>query len=116
MHYYTRFITLTAIAFLASLALLGCSKNEQALNVSLSTLVENPAKFNNSQVTTSGTVHYFETPMHYWIEDDKLNRVEILPYSEIRLFLGESVVVTGEFRFSTTTGRSITLGEVMQTQ
>jgi len=112
MHHYKKRISLIAICFFTLIALFGCAKKEPAREVSLSVLEDSPAEFNNSQVTTNGKVRHFETPMHYWIEDESLNRVEVVPHDKVGPYLGQFVVVTGEFRFSATTGRSIILSEI----
>jgi hypothetical protein len=101
--------------FIATL-LFGCgekhSKDENSSSVSLAMLAQNPAMFDGNQVTTSGVVRHFEKPLHYWIEDENLHRVEVFPQPAIAPYIGQSVVVTGQFHFSATTGRSITVGEI----
>ncbi len=56
-------------------------------------------------VVTSGRVRSFDEPLHYWIEDVDLNRVEIKPHELIAPHLGKEVEVEGQFSFSRETGR-----------
>ncbi|WP_083651492.1 hypothetical protein [Vreelandella massiliensis] len=56
-------------------------------------------------MVTSGRVRSFDEPLHYWIEDVDLNRVEIKPHELIAPHLGKEVEVEGQFSFSRETGR-----------
>ena len=91
---------------------MACSQNEKPQEVSLALLSENATRFDNRQVITRGIVRHFDAPLHYWIEDEELNRVEILPHEKVAFYLGETVVVEGHFRFSSTEGRRLTLTKI----
>ncbi|MGY8871626.1 MAG: hypothetical protein ACKVJE_14410 [Pseudomonadales bacterium] len=95
---------------IAALVLVGCG--EKPKQVSLAVLTESAASFDNSQVITRGIVRRFQVPLHYWIEDEGLNRVEVFPQERVALFLGETVFVEGHFRFSETEGRRLTLTKI----
>lgn len=102
----------TGLMLLAGLALVGCGGNEKVHEVPLAMLTKSSAAYDDSQVVTRGVVRRFEDPLHYWIEDDELNRVEIFPQERIAPYLGEVVVVEGLFRFSATEGRRLTLTDI----
>ncbi|BBB29906.1 hypothetical protein [Neptunomonas japonica] len=97
---------------IAALVLVGCDSTEEPKQVSLAMLTESAASFDNSQIITRGIVRSFEAPLHYWIEDEDLNRVEIFPQERVALFLGEMVLIEGHFRFSATEGRRLTLTKI----
>lgn len=110
MRYYLKSINSLVAVLIAALVLVGCG--EKPNQVSLAVLTESAASFDNSQVITRGIVRRFEAPLHYWIEDEGLNRVEIFPQERVALFLGETVFVEGHFRFSETEGRRLTLTKI----
>ncbi|MDZ7853240.1 MAG: hypothetical protein U5L98_11500 [Halomonas sp.] len=97
---------------LVALLLVGCGGEAPVSEVPLPVLVNNPEAHDDSRVATRGVVRHFEDPLHYWIEDEDLNRVEIFPHERIAPHLGEAVRVEGHFRFSTTEGRRLTLENV----
>ena len=103
--------TCLAILF-AGLWLTACSDEEGVAEVPLPVLATQPAAHDDSRVATQGVVRHFEDPLHYWIEDEDLHRVEVLPHARIAPYLGEAVRVEGRFRFSPTEGRRLTLERV----
>jgi len=96
----------------AALSLVGCSDGQGVAEVPLPVLAEQPAAHDDSRVATQGVVRHFDDPLHYWIEDEDLHRVEIFPHERIAPYLGEAVRVQGHFRFSPTEGRRLTLQSV----
>ena len=102
----------TMVAILVALLFTGCGGEVPVTEVPLPVLANNPAAHDNSRVATRGVVRHFEDPLHYWIEDDDLNRVEIFPHEQIATHLGEVVRVEGLFRFSASEGRRLTLEHV----
>lgn len=94
------------------LFLAACGSDEGVAEVTLSVLAANPASHDGATVATEGVVRHFEEPLHYWVEDQDLNRVEIFPHEEIAPHLGERVRVVGHFEYSTTEGRRLTLERV----
>jgi len=101
-----------AVVVLAGSLLTGCSDEASFAQVPLPVLASNPEAHDDSDVATRGVVRHFEDPLHYWIEDEDLNRVEIFPHEQIAPHLGETVRVEGHFRFSTREGRRLTLANV----
>ena len=112
MGYYWKSISALVAMFFVGLLLLGCGENEKVNAVSLAMLTESPTNYHDTQVVTEGVVRHFDNPLHYWIEDEDLNRVEIFPHERIVPYLGEAVVVKGHFRYSRTKGRRLTLTNV----
>ncbi|QEA37762.1 glucose-inhibited division protein B [Pistricoccus aurantiacus] len=89
-----------------TLALTACGE-ERPAEVPLPVLVSQQAEYQNALVATQGVVRSFDNPRHYWIEDEDLNRVEILPQEQIAPYLGQEVRVVG--RFGLDNGRKLTL-------
>lgn len=75
----------------------------------LAVLVQQAEQFDGARVATEGRVRHFEAPLHYWIEDEDLNRVEIFPHEAIAPHLGETVRIIGHFEYSSGEGRRLTL-------
>ena len=105
-------ISIMAATLLAGLVIGACDENEKAIEVSLDLLSNSPANYNGRQVLTRGKVQRFEDPLHYWIEDEDLHRVEIFPQVKVAPYLGETVVVRGQFSFESTAGRRLTLTDI----
>jgi hypothetical protein len=97
---------------LAALAVAGCGDDPRASEVPLAVLAGNPEAHDGSRVATGGVVRHFEDPLHYWIEDEDLHRVEIFPHEMIAPHLGEAVRVEGQFAFSREAGRRLTIDSV----
>lgn len=113
MKYYLKPISSLLPVLLTTLVLVGCDNVEQPQQVSLAMLTQSSAaSFDNTEVITRGIVRHLEAPLHYWIEDEDLNRVEVFPHERVALFLGETVLVEGHFRFSYTEGRRLMLTKI----
>lgn len=102
------------VAMLLMVTLISGCRGQLTVTVPLSILVNNPAAFDDRQIITQGVVRHFDDPLHYWIEDEELNRVEIFPPQEIAPYLDESVEVEGQFHFSPNAGRRLILTRVDQ--
>ncbi|MGR4068709.1 glucose-inhibited division protein B [Halomonas sp. LR3S48] len=101
------------MAGLALLVLAACSDSSgEVREASLAVLVDQAEQLDGFRVATQGTVRYFEDPLHYWIEDEDLNRVEIFPQERIAPHLGETVRVVGDFEYSPSKGRRLTLESI----
>lgn len=99
------------VAVFLSLALVSCGEGEPR-EVPLAILAQQPSSFDGTRVATRGVVRTFAEPRHYWIEDEDLNRVEILPQEQIASYLDERVRVTGWFSYGPQQGRKLTLERV----
>lgn len=108
-------IGLIAVMLLLVTLISGC-RGQLTVTVPLPMLVNNPADFDDRKIVTQGVVRHFNDPLHYWIEDEYLNRVEIFPHQEIAPYLGETVEVEGQFHFSPHEGRRLILARVDQLQ
>lgn len=76
----------------------GCEREPPApVAVELELLVAQQQNFRGQLVQTSGTVRGFDDPRHFWIEDDALNRVELVPADFVAEFVDREVVVIGRF-------------------
>ncbi len=94
------------------LALVGCGGDPGTSEVPLAVLAGNAEVHDGSRVITEGVVNAFEEPLHYWIEDEDLNRVELFPHEMIAPHLGQRVRVEGQFAFSREEGRRLTIEAV----
>jgi hypothetical protein len=75
--------------------------------VSLAELVADQAAYDGELVTTEGTVRSFDDPLHHWVEDADVNRVELVPDEVAAPHLGAEVRVTGRYTFRDDEGRRI---------
>ncbi|WP_372740778.1 hypothetical protein [Neptunomonas sp.] len=112
MRHYLKPINSLLPVLLTALVLVGCEHVDKPKQASLAMLTENAAGYDKTQVTTRGIVRRFEAPLHYWIEDEDLHRVEVFPHDRVALFLDETVLVEGHFRFSYSEGRRLTLTKI----
>ena len=95
-------------ALLAALiGLAGCDYSDAPQAAPLRMLAEQPADYDGELVTTAGTVRHFQDPLHYWIEDDGYNRVELAWGDDLAPYLGQRLAVRGLFRYDPTEGRRI---------
>jgi hypothetical protein len=95
------------------MALTACGGgNDRVSEAPLAVLASNPEAHDGTRVATDGVVRHFEEPLHYWIEDEDLNRVEIFPHEAIAPHLGDPVRVVGHFEYSPEQGRRLTLERV----
>lgn len=102
-------------ALLAALiGLAGCDYAEAPQAAPLRMLVAQPGDYQDELVTTAGTVRHFQEPLHYWIEDDDLNRVALEPMENVEPYLGKRVRVTGVFHYQENAGRRIQLESIQE--
>lgn len=102
-------------ALLAALCLgvIGCGGGDDGpVDVSLAELVEDQRAYDGRTVTTSGVVRSFDDPVHYWIEDPDVHRVELVPAELIEQHVGTEVEVTGRYTFRDDEGRRIEIDEL----
>lgn len=97
-------------AALCAILLTACGTNSGS--VTLETLVDMQSEYNGERVATRGVVRTFDNPRHYWIEDDKLNRVALQPEDKLPPLVGRTVRVVGQFSYSPSTGRIITIEQM----
>ena len=80
--------------------------------LSLSLLVMQQHLHAGIRVTTQGLVRGFDDPLHYWIEDVRLNRVALEPEDWVAPYLGQRVEVTGRFDYHPEEGRRMVLESI----
>lgn len=84
-------------------------------SVTLDRLVADQDDLAGRNVTVAGTVTPIEEPdgtVSFVLEDDRKNRVLLLPTVRVEDHAGEPVVVTGEFDFDPEVGRLLRIEEV----
>ncbi|MGY4876862.1 hypothetical protein ACLUEY_03135 [Vreelandella aquamarina] len=102
------------LVFLLVVAMLltGCNSGDASpREVTLAVLGANGSVHDGNLVATQGRVRSFNDPLHYWIEDEDLNRVEIVPHALIAPYVGKSVRVVGNFTYSREDGRMLILDD-----
>ncbi|WP_018865157.1 MULTISPECIES: hypothetical protein [Thioalkalivibrio] len=100
---------LIVIPFLV-LGLAACGGGERVSEVTLAQLAGAAADFDGEIVQTEGVVKRFdEDPdrLHYWLEDEDVNRVAVEPHEEVSDQLGEHIRVVGRFSYHPEEGRLI---------
>jgi hypothetical protein len=103
----------TWAASLALVVLVGCGTSTQdgPTAVELAELAGDQEGFHGEVVVTEGVVRSFDDPLHYWIEDADVNRVELVPEELVEDHVGDEVRVTGRFTFRDDEGRRIEIDE-----
>ena len=80
--------------------------------VSLPQLVADQESYNGREIQTQGTVREFRDPdgtVYYVIEDNRPNRVELEPANAASPYVGQRILVAGQFHFNDRRGRSLTV-------
>lgn len=85
----------------------------------LAELVANQEGYDDRPVETNGVVRRFgaeegATRLHYVVEDQRANRVAIVPNSMAERHTGQEVTVAGFFHFSEQEGRRIEITRIDQ--
>ncbi len=94
------------IGALAALLLAGCG-GDRVAPATLAQLAGAADAFDGELVETEGVVHRFDDPEHYWLEDDAINRVAVIPGEAVAGHLGERLRVVGRFTYHPERGRRI---------
>lgn len=94
------------------LALIACERADPIQDVTLAELVARQQAYEGRVVRTRGTVRTFPSPRHYWLEDEHINRVGLVPQDLIAPHLGRELTVVGRFAFVQGRGRQITISNI----
>lgn len=106
-----RFTSLLFVA--ASITwMLGCQADTHPEDVALAELVARQADYDGRTIRTRGIVRTFDTPRHYWLEDDHLNRVGLMPAELIAPHLDRQVTIVGQYSFASDRGRRIAIDTI----
>ena len=100
------------MTFAITLLLVGCGASAP-VKTTLSALSEVQKDFDGRQVIVSGTLRTFDTPRHYWIENDALDRVALEGTINLAPLVSQTVTVRGMFRYDSEAGRRIELDELV---
>ena len=99
------------MTFAITLLLVGCGASVP-VKTTLSALTEVQKDFDGKQVIVSGILRTFDTPRHYWIENDALDRVALLEGTiNLAPLVSQTVTVRGMFRYDSEAGRRIEVDE-----
>lgn len=101
------------LVLLLALTATACGETDSgATELRLADLVRFQDRYDGDMVTISGVVNMFDDPEHYWIEDDAINRVRVVPHEAVSEFVGQRVRVLGRFEYGSEKGRVITARSV----
>ena len=104
-----------AMAVLLSLLLSACGAGEP-IETTLSALSRASGDFSQKHVRVSGTLRTFPDPRHYWIENDRLERVALEGDEDLEQALahrvGQTIQVRGTFYYDSKKGRRIRVKEL----
>lgn len=90
----------------------GCSSTGP-IQVELAELADRQQAWHGRRVEVTGVVRTFEPPLHYWIEDARQNRVELVPPDGLGDLVGRPVTVRGRFTFREGEGRRIVIDRLV---
>jgi hypothetical protein len=100
-------------ALLASGLLHGCEAGpDGAVEVPLATLAAEPRNFEGRRVVVRGTVRGIEEPLHFWIEDENFNRVQLIPDEAAVPYRDVPVRAVGRFQRGDRGGRELLVEEI----
>lgn len=101
-----------AAALVLAVLLSGCSNEAQDLT--LAQLVGQQRAYDGRMVRTTGVLHGYANPPHYWIADVQDHRVELVTKEDLAPRLGRTLSVRGRFRYSANDGRRIEVETITQ--
>ena len=99
-------IMFRACVFLTAAVLLGCG-DAAPVRTTLSALKASQLDFHGQHVLVSGTLRTFDSPRHYWIENDHRDRVAVVTDEELAPLVGQTIDVSGIFIYDPNEGRRI---------
>lgn len=105
--------SLAGIAIVSLLFLQTCDRGPE--EIPLAVLADQQESYRGEIVTTSGVVRRIgdsADDIHYVLEDEMSNRVELLPKGKAAAWVGQQVVATGRFDFRETRGRTLTIESI----
>ena len=101
------------MTFAITLLLEGCGASVP-VKTTLSASSEVQKDFDGSRVIVSETLRTFDTPRHYWIENEALDRVALLEGTiNLAPLVSQTVTVRGMFRYDSEAGRRIEVDELV---
>lgn len=106
-----------ALALVLALLLLvvpACTTDSGVTEASLEELTVQQESWDGRRVRAGGVLRTFDEPLHYWIEDEDLNRVELVPVDGLDELVGRTVRVEGTFSFDDQRGRRIEVEELLE--
>lgn len=98
------------VVLLSTVACVGTTAAPQP--VTLAELVADPERFDARRVIAEGIVRRHDDPLHTWLEDAEVNRVELEPAAVAVELVGSTIRVTGVFRAPGEEGRAIEVEDV----
>jgi hypothetical protein len=98
-------------ALVVTALLLGCGHPEP-IPTSLAALTAAQLDFNGRNVRVSGTLRSFDSPRHYWIENENLDRVALIGLDDLAPLEGQMVEVSGIFIYNRNAGRRIEVKQI----
>lgn len=106
-----RLATAALVAVLA-LPASACTWAAGTRDASLAELTQQQESWDGQRTRVQGMLRSFDDPVHYWIEDEDLNRLELVPHDGLEPLVGARIQVEGVFTFKETEGRRIQVEEL----
>jgi hypothetical protein len=104
-------ITRLLFALVTAVVLFACAE-PAPVHTSLSALTKAQLDFDGRQVVVSGMLRTFDSPRHYWIENEALDRVALKGAEGLASHVGHNVEVSGIFTYDPNAGRRIEVHEL----
>ena len=105
-----RWLATVLAMLLSTVACVGAT--DAAQPATLAELVADPERFDARRVIAEGIVRRHDDPLHTWLEDAEVNRVELEPSDAVVELVGSTIRVTGVFRAPGEEGRAIEVEDV----
>lgn len=99
-------IGLRACVLMITAVLYGCG-DPAPVRTTLSALKAAQLDFHGQHVLVSGTLRTFDSPRHYWIENENRDRVAVVTGDDLAALVGQTVEVSGTFVYDPNAGRRI---------
>jgi len=106
-----RRITRLIYAPIIAIGLSGCG-DPAPTQTNLSALKASQLDFNGQHIVVSGTLRTFDTPRHYWIENEALDRIALEGAGELAPLVGQTIEVSGIFIYDRDKGRRIEIKQL----
>lgn len=97
-------------SFLLSVLFAGCAQEPR--DTDIASVVALQQDYDGQLVRVEGKVRKFDDPLHYWVEDNELNRIRLTPDEAAADHVDQPVQVTGHFRYDSEEGRRMEVEEL----
>lgn len=100
------------LSFLSLLTVLMAACAQEPRDTDIASVVALQQDHDGQRIRVEGRVRSFEEPLHYWVEDEELNRIQLLPEEAASDYVDTEVRVSGRFHYDTGEGRRLEVEEI----